>query len=75
MKEKEIKVKLEGKTKLQAGQDQVYPFSVTIPADSPVTLTTPNSSITWMLKGVLARFLRGDTRVDGEIEVYSARPA
>ena len=75
VKEKEIKVKLEGKTKLQAGQDQVYPFSVTIPADSPVTLTTPNSSITWMLKGVLARFLRGDTRVDGEIQVYSARPA
>ena len=73
--EKEIKVKLAGKTKLLPGQDQLYPFSVTIPANSPVTLKTGNSSVTWALKGVLARFLRGDTRVDGEIEVYSARPA
>jgi len=75
VKEKETKVKLEGKTKLLPGQDQIYPFSITIPANGPVTLTTPNSSITWMLKGVLARFLRGDTRVEGPIEVYSTRPA
>lgn len=73
--EKATKVKLAGKTKLQPGQDQLYPFSVTIPANSPVTLKTGNSSVTWALKGVLARFLRGDTRVDGEIQVYSARPA
>ena len=72
---KETKVKLAGKTKLAPGQDQIYPFSVAIPANSPVTLDAPHSSVTWLLRGVLARFMRGDTRVDGEIEVYSARPA
>ncbi len=72
---KQVKVKLEGKTKLQPGQEQRYPFSIAIPANSPVTFKTPHSSVTWTLRGVLARFMRGDTRVDGEVTVYSARPA
>ena len=73
--EKQIKVKLTGKTKLAPGQDQIYPFSVAIPANSPVTFQTRNSSVAWTLRGVLARFMRGDTRADGKIEVYSARMA
>jgi sporulation-control protein spo0M len=72
---KQVKVKLAGKTKLQPDQEQRYPFSMTIPANSPVTFKTSHSSATWTLRGVLARFMRGDTQVEGEIEVFSLRPA
>ena len=71
----EIKVKLAGKTKFQSGQDMAYPFSVAIPSPRPVTWRTSNSSITWQVRGVLARFMRGDTWVEEEIFVYSGRPA
>jgi hypothetical protein len=71
----EVKVKLAGKTKFQAGQDMKYPFSVAIPSPRPVTWRTRNSVVTWQVKGVLARFLRGDTHVEEEILVYSGRPA
>ena len=71
----EIKVKLAAKTKLQPGQDLTFPFSVAIPSPRPVSGNTRNSTITWKLRGVLARFMRGDTLVEEEIFVYSGRPA
>jgi sporulation-control protein spo0M len=71
----EVKVKLAGKTKFEPGQDLTFPFSVAIPSPRPVSGRTRNSSVTWRLRGVLARFLRGDTLVEEEIFVYSGRPA
>ena len=70
-----FKVKLAGKTKLQPGQDMAIPFSVAIPSPRPVSGPTRNSTITWRLRGVLARFMRGDTLVEEEIFVHSGRPA
>ncbi len=64
-----------GKTKFEAGQDMAFPFSVAIPSPRPVSGRTRNSTITWRLRGVLARFMRGDTCVEEEIFVYSGRPA
>jgi sporulation-control protein spo0M len=70
----EVKVKVAGKTKLQPGQDLTFPFSLAIPSPRPVSGGTRNSTITWKLRGVLARFMRGDTVVEEEIYVYSGRP-
>jgi sporulation-control protein spo0M len=67
-------VKLAGKTRLEPGQTQTFPFRIDIPAPAPVTSRTRNSSITWRLCGILARSFRGDTRVEEEIFVYSGRP-
>ncbi|MBI5879086.1 MAG: sporulation protein [Chloroflexi bacterium] len=67
------KVKLAGGTKFQAGQPIVFPFSVAVPAVAPASANTPNGSITWVLKGVLSRTLRSDTRVEEPVLVYPAR--
>ncbi len=73
--ESKEEVKVASKTKFQPGQDLTFPFSVAIPSPRPVSGRTRNSTITWRLRGVLARFMRGDTRVEEEIFVYSGRPA
>ncbi len=70
----EIKVKVAGKTKFEPGQDLTFPFSVAIPSPRPISGRTRNSGVTWQVRGVLARFLRGDTAVEEEIFVYSGRP-
>jgi sporulation-control protein spo0M len=75
VREAVTKVKLADKMKLQPGQDLTYPFSVAIPANSPVTIDAPHSSVTWFLRGVLDRPMRGDTRVEGAIQIFSARSA
>jgi hypothetical protein len=59
---------------LQNGQALAYPFSLRIPDSSPPTSQMRQSSVSWMLKGVLARSLRADTRVEEEVLVYSGRP-
>lgn len=66
-------VKLAGKTKLEAGKELELPFSIVVPSDAPCTSSTPNSSVTWNLKGILARTLRKDTLVEVEISIYSER--
>jgi hypothetical protein len=70
----EVKLQVAGKTRLQTGQALAYPFSLRIPDSSPPTSPMRQSSVSWMLKGVLARSLRADTRVEEEIFVYSGRP-
>jgi hypothetical protein len=71
----EQSIQVVGNMKLQPGQDLDLPFSFDIPSPSPTTGSTPNSSVTWLLKGVLARPRRADTRVEEEIFVYSCRQA
>jgi hypothetical protein len=70
----EIKLQVAGKTHLQNGQALSYPFSLRIPDSAPPTSPMRQSSVSWMVKGVLARSLRADTRVEEEIFVYSIRP-
>jgi hypothetical protein len=70
----EVKLQVAGKTHLQNGQALAYPFSLRIPESSPPTSQMRQSSVSWMLKGVLARSMRADTRVEEEIFVYSGRP-
>jgi sporulation-control protein spo0M len=67
-------IKVAGPTKLQPGQNLTFPFSLTLPSPSPVTCRTNNSSVNWLVKGILARRLRSDTRVEEEMFVYSGRP-
>lgn len=67
-------VKLATGTKLAPGNDLVLPFTIAVPTGSAVTCRTPNGSIAWKLKGVLARRLRSDTSVEQEIIVASVRP-
>ena len=67
------KIKLAGSTKFEPGKEMVIPFQVTVSSSAPVTCRTPNGSITWKLKGVLARRFRGDTLVEQDIVASSVR--
>jgi sporulation-control protein spo0M len=67
------KVKVAGGSKLQPGEELVYPFRLTIPSPAPVTCHTGSGEVTWLLKGVLARRLRSDTQCEAEILVAGAR--
>ncbi len=67
-------VKLAGGVKLAAGQELKYPFQLSLSTGSPITARTRHGSITWLLRGVLARRMRGDTHVEEEIFVFSDRP-
>jgi len=69
-----VQVKLGGKTKLTAGQALVLPFQLQVPQPCSPTGFTGNWSVTWKLKGILARFMRKDTVVEVELKVYSSRP-
>ena len=64
-------VKLAGQVKLQPGQQLTFPFNVAIPPTGLPTCNTPNSSITWVLVGTLARRLRKDTVIEESISVCS----
>ena len=68
-----VKMKLAGKTKVMAGQPLSFPFQVTVPQPCSPSGSTMNWSVTWKLKGILARFMRKDTAVEQELRVYSAR--
>jgi hypothetical protein len=69
-----IQLKLAGKTKLMAGQAMVLPFQLQVPQPCSPTGFTGNWSVTWRLKGILARFMRKDTAVEAELKVFSSRP-
>jgi hypothetical protein len=65
-------IKLAGGIKFEPGQTLTYPFRITIPVRPP-TAQTEKFSVEWQLSGVLARRLRGDTRVEETIRVCNAR--
>ncbi len=67
--------KLSEGTRLQLGQRLMFPFNINIPSPAPATFSTPNSSLGWFLRGVLARRLRKDTAVEQEILIYNGRRA
>jgi hypothetical protein len=68
-----VKIKLAGKTSLNAGETLRLPFQVQLPQACAPSWSTENWSVTWKLKGVLARFLRKDTFGEAVIKVYSSR--
>jgi sporulation-control protein spo0M len=67
-------VKISGGVKLKPGQDQKYPFQISIPDSVPITANTRHGTISWALFGVLARRLRADTTVTRQIFVFHTRP-
>jgi hypothetical protein len=69
--ENTIKVKLAGKTKLNPSETLRLPFQVQIPQTCAPSGSAGHWSVTWKLKGVLARFLRKDTFGEAVIRVYS----
>jgi hypothetical protein len=69
-----VPVKLAGKTKFTAGEILRFPFQVQIPQPCSPSGSSNNWSVTWKMKGILARFLRKDTAVEQEIKVYTGRP-
>ncbi len=68
-----LKVKLEGKTKFMAGQPMTYPFQIPIPQPCCPSAFSSYWTVTWKLKGILARFMRKDTAVDTELKMCSGR--
>ena len=71
--ETSMPVKLSDGTRLMPGQNLSLPFNIAIPAPVPATFSTPNSTLEWMLKGILARRLRKDTIVEAGIIIYNGR--
>jgi hypothetical protein len=68
-----IPVKLSDGTRLKPGQNLMLPFNIAIPSPVPATFSTPNSTLDWVLRGVLARRLRKDTIGEEEIIIYNGR--
>jgi len=66
-----IPVKLSEGTRLTPGQNLAFTFNLAIPVPVPATFSTPNSTLQWLLRGVLARRLRKDTCVEEEIFIYN----
>jgi sporulation-control protein spo0M len=69
-----IELKLAGKTKFSAGETLRFPFQIQIPQPCSPSGSSQNWSVTWKLKGILARLLRKDTAVEQEIKVFTGRP-
>jgi len=70
-----LKMKLAGKTKLSAGENLSFPFQLSIPQPCSPTGFTNSWSVSWKLKGILARFMRKDTAAEVELKIYTAGPA
>lgn len=66
-----VKVKLAGKTQLQAGQLQEFPFTLQTPPALAPSMQFAAGSLKYKLKAILARMMRKDTLVEEEILVYS----
>ncbi len=70
-----VQTKLAGKTKFSAGETLRFPFQIKIPQPCSPSCSSNNWSVTWKLKGILARFLRKDTAVEQAMNIYTGRPA
>lgn len=55
--------------KLQSGQAREWRFSLAVGEVDLPSLKTENSSVTWLVKGILDRRMRRDLRVEREISV------
>ena len=71
----ESKERISGGVKLENGEVEEFPFTVTIPKKGCPTLHTPVGRVTWTLKGILSRRLRKDFTVTQEIFVYNGSKA
>jgi hypothetical protein len=68
-----VPVKLTGKTKFAAGETLRFPFRVQIPQPCCPSGSSNAWSVSWKLKGILARFMRKDSAVEQELKVYTGR--
>lgn len=60
--------------KYQPGGAQEYPFTFRLPQTATPSIRSPHGTVAWVIKGILARRLRGDFEVQEEIAVFSAQP-
>lgn len=67
----ELRTGLAEKTEMTAGQSLTLPFQIQLPQDGAPSFYTERGSITWTLKGVLARRLATDYHIRKDLEVYS----
>lgn len=74
-KEEVVTVKLAGKTDLEPGRELRLPFQVALPPGCSPSAQGDSWKFTWILRGVLARFLRKDVFVEREIKVYNGKTA
>jgi hypothetical protein len=61
-----------GALELSPGVPQEYSFRLEVPPDPVPTLDTEQSRVWWLLKGIGARTMRRDYRVEQEVLVYSS---
>ena len=62
-------VVVEREGSLTAGQTREWSFRLTVGKVNAPTLKTDESSVRWLVKGILARRMRPDLRVEREINV------
>ncbi len=67
------KVKVADGGRLQPGQELAYPFRLTIPTGVPPSCEFGSASVTWLLRGILARRMRSDTQCEIDLQVAGAR--
>ena len=60
-----------GDATLQPGQQREFPFALTVPTDACPTLETEQTSVRWLLRGVVGRRFRGDYTLTAELNVYT----
>ena len=59
-----------GGSTLEAGNDLELPFEIEVRTSAPPTFDVGIGSITWLLRGVVARKLRSDTVIEQVITIY-----
>jgi Rgp1 len=70
--QREAQAIVAGALELSPGVPQEFSFRLEVPPDPVPTLETANSRVWWLLKGIGARRMRRDYRVEQEVLVYSA---
>ena len=69
----ETDVTLDGGVSLSLGAPREWPFQLRLPETVVPCLETPQSSVTWLLKGIGSRRMRPDYRVTQPVDVHTAQ--
>jgi hypothetical protein len=69
---REAEATLDGQVELAGSLPREWPFRLVLPLDLVPCLRTAQSSVRWRLKGIGARRMRSDYRVERELDVHTA---
>jgi hypothetical protein len=64
---------LDGEVELSPGESREWPFELELPEVVVPSLRTDQSRVTWLLRGIGSRRLRGDYSISLPIDVHTAR--